>query len=192
MFCVGGLNVFEELRDVSVVTEADEGLRIVPRHADVVALILTPELSVVLAVVGRAGVALDGHVAGGVVAVIVVEAYREVAVELLHSVPAHEALALPADKGAEVDVKFFAAGLHHDADLHRDKVEHPGGVAHLLRKVAVIFHVGASPDAFNVAWLRAERVFHELRADVRECFVWQHLNVLRIVTEEPEVRDVVP
>ena len=52
-------------------------------------------------------------------------------------------------------------------------------------------HVGASPHAFNVAWFGTERISHELGADIGEGLVSQHLNVLRIIAEEPEIRNIV-
>ena len=54
-----------------------------------------------------------------------------------------------------------------------------------------ILHIGAAPDTFNVAWLGTERVFDELGADICEGLVRQHLDVLRVVAQEPEVRDIV-
>ena len=86
--------------------------------------------------------ALDGHVAGGVVTVIVVETNREIAVELLHAVLAHEVHAFLADECAEVDVQSLASDLHQHADLHRYEVEHPGRVPHVVRQVTEFLHVG--------------------------------------------------
>ena len=52
MLSVRRLYVLEEPRDVGIVTETDECLGIVPGDADVVALVLASELSVMLTIEG--------------------------------------------------------------------------------------------------------------------------------------------
>ena len=191
MLCVRGLDIPEELRDVGVVTEAYESLRIVTGDHYVVALVLTAELIVVLYVIFPAGMALYGHVAGGMVAVVPIETYREIALELLHAILAHQIHALLVDEGAIVDVELLVAGLHDHADLHRNEVEDPGGITHLLGKFAELLHIRAAPDSLEIARLGPERILHQLGADVGESPERHELQVLRIVVEHVPVGHVV-
>ena len=184
MLRVGGLDFAEELRNVRIVPEADEGLGFVACNHHVVALVLTAELVVVLDVERSAAVALDAHVAGGVPGVIPVEADGEVAVEVLHGLFAHQAGAFLVHERAVVDIEQLPAGLHQHAHLHRDEIEDPGAVAHFPRQVPQALHVASTPDAFEIAGLGAERVLYELRADVRKGFEGHHLEILRVVVKE--------
>ena len=64
MLSVRCFNILEELRNIGIVPETYEGLRIVAGDNYVVALVLTTELVVMLFVIDASTVSLDAHVAG--------------------------------------------------------------------------------------------------------------------------------
>ncbi len=190
MLRIRRLYLLEEGGDVGIVPEADESLGILAGDHHIVALVLPAELVVILYVEFASRMALDAHVAGGVVAVVPVEADGEVPLVLLHALLAHEGHPFLVDEGAVVDVQKFLSGLYQHAHFHGNEVEHPGGVAHLLREMTLFFHVTAAPDPFQIAGFGAEGIFYQLGADVGKTAEGHHLQVGPVVVQEIPVQGV--
>ena len=184
---VGRLDVPEELRDVGVVPEADEGLGIVAGGDHVVAFVLPSQLVVMLLVPGASGVALDGHVARGMVGVVIIESDGEVAAELLDDLRAQHRVPFFHEEGGEGEFHHGAAHFHEDGHFHRDQVEHPGAVAHLLGEVAELHDISAAPDPFQVHRLATERIGSQAFHHLRKGRIGKEFHVLRLVGLDVEV-----
>ncbi|WP_301053490.1 hypothetical protein [uncultured Duncaniella sp.] len=102
--------------------------------------------------------ALHRHVARAVVGVVVVEANREIPLELLGAFVAHHLLAVHGEEGLERELHEVAGDLGHDADLHGDQVEDPRAVAHLGGKVAELLDERAAPHPLEIHGLGAEGI----------------------------------
>lgn len=126
------------------------------------------------------------------VAVVVIEAYRKIAVELFVGCFAHQPLSLTGYETAEVYVQKMLSGLYQHAHLHRDEIEDPGTVPHLLRQFSKPLHIGTAPNSFNVAGFRSERIFHQSGTDVCKGCKWKQLQLVRIVAEAVEINGPVP
>ena len=181
MLRIGQLDVPDKLVRIGIVAEPDEGLGVVSRHNDVVALVLTPQLSEILFVVLGSRMHLDRHVAVAVVGVVVVETDREVTAELLDALVAHDGMALLLYEREVGEVDLFAAHLHDDRHLHRNQVEYPGAVAHRVGQVAELLDVGSAPDAFQVDRLAPERIGRQRPEYLGQRSHRDHLDVFGLV-----------
>ena len=85
--------------------------------------------------------ALNAHVAGRVVRVIPIETDREITLVLVYALLSHKIHALLVDECAVVDVESLVTNFHKNTDLHRNEIEYPCSVSHLLREVTMLFHV---------------------------------------------------
>ena len=170
-----------------LVPEAQIRLGALRGHADVVALVLPAQLAVVAHHVVRVRMALHGHVAVGMVGVVVVEAHREVAAELLIRLLAQQRRAHRLHEGEERRLELVAVHLRDDGDLHRNHVKHPRAVAHLPRQVAQLVDVEAAPDALQIHRTAAQRPRAERREDRRQLAEGNHLHVLRLVRGDVQV-----
>ena len=87
---LGAPDTGKEFLFVKAVCEAAVGPGLLSGHEDVIALVLPAQLIIVGLHIGPARVDLYGHVAAGVVGIVVIEADREVAVELFGHLFAHQ------------------------------------------------------------------------------------------------------
>ena len=159
---IGSLDVLKELRNVSIVPEADKCLGIMTGSTYIITLILTAELAILLNVELGSGMALDTHVSGTVITIIIIESYREVSVEFLYAILTHQFHALLVYECAIVDIQHVLSGLDQNADFHRNEVKHPGSIAHFVRKIAKFLHECSAPHAFKIYRFGSERIFDQL------------------------------
>ena len=125
--------------------------------------------------------ALHGHVAVGMVGIVVVEANGEVAAELLHGLAAQQLLAHGLDEGEEGRFELVLPQLGHDGDLHGDHVEDPGAVAHLFGQVAELREIEAAPDALQVHRTAAEGPLAQLPEQGEQVGEGDQLHIGRFV-----------
>ena len=151
------------------------------RHDYVIALVLPAELVEMLLVIGAAAMALDAHVARGMVAVVPVEANGEVAAEFPDDRGPQHLFPFLHEESGEGEFQDGPGDVDQDAHLHGNEVEYPGGVAHLLRQFPEFLHIGAAPDAFQVYRLAAERIGGQGCGDLRECRIGQQFHVVGMV-----------
>lgn len=85
--------------------------------------------------------ALYGHIAVGMVSIVVIEPHREIVSEGIDAPLSHQLWPLALNQRIEGKFQLSSIQLENHADLHRNHVKHPGAVLHLS---------GKSPQALDI------------------------------------------
>ena len=136
--------------------------------------------------------ALDGHVAVGVIGIVIVEADGEIAAERVVGPLAQQLFAHGLHEGVEGHFKLVAVEGRRQRDLHGDHIEHPRAVLHFLGQLAQLVDVEAAPHAFQIHRAAAHGRTVQLVEQIQQRAVGQPLHLLGIVGEDIAVQRLFP
>ena len=129
----------------------------------IISLVLSPELVVIIDHKILVRVDLNRHVSIAVPGIVVIKAHREVSVEFLQAMLAHNLPPLFLDECGEWEVHRLACHVNHNADLHRNEIKDPGNVTgNLLGDSPYLADQFPSPNSFQIHGFCPEGILGQL------------------------------
>ena len=177
----------EELLAAVLFLKAQIGAGALTGGDDIVALVLTTQLAMVGHDVIRIRMALYGHIAAGMIGIVVIEADREIAAELIVGALAQQLFALRLHERKEGRFELHAVHVGHEGHLERNHIEYPGGTGHFIGQIAQLVNIAAAPHALQIHRPAAEgalveRVKHDLQRGEGH-----HLHIVGIVGVDVQI-----